>query len=83
MGRTAPETYDHTFPQVGAAVVRRRRSMGLRQEDLADLAGVSLRFVQFLEGGKPSVRLDKVEAVLEVLGLRLAVERAQRGTHDG
>lgn len=49
----------------------RRRELGLRQVDLAELAGVSERFVRLLESGKASVRLDKVEPVLEVLGLRL------------
>ncbi|MGH8824463.1 MAG: helix-turn-helix domain-containing protein [Jiangellaceae bacterium] len=50
----------------------------MRQEDLADLAGVSLRFVQALEAGKATVRLDRVEAVLEVLGLRITVEPVPR-----
>jgi y4mF family transcriptional regulator len=60
-------------------VVReRRRRLDLRQEDLADLAGVSLRFVQALEAGKATVQLDRVEAVLEVLGLRLTVEPVPR-----
>jgi y4mF family transcriptional regulator len=60
-------------------VVRtRRRQLELRQEDLADLAGVSLRFVQALEAGKRSVQLDRVEAVLAVLGLRLRVEPVRR-----
>jgi len=62
-----------------ASVVReRRRRLDLRQEDLADLAGVSLRFVQALEAGKATVQLDRVEAVLEVLGLRLTVEPVPR-----
>jgi y4mF family transcriptional regulator len=58
---------------LATAVVERRKLLGLRQEDLADLADVSLRFVQLVEAGKPSVRLDKVEAVLSALGLRLTV----------
>jgi HTH-type transcriptional regulator / antitoxin HipB len=62
-----------------AATVRaRRRLLGLRQEDLADLAGVSLRFVQALEAGKRSVQLDRVEAVLTVLGLHLTVDPDRR-----
>jgi HTH-type transcriptional regulator/antitoxin HipB len=60
------------------AVRARRRQLGLRQEDLADLSGVSVRFLQALEGGKRSVQLDRVEAVLDVLGLRLIVERSRR-----
>lgn len=58
---------------LGAAVRARRRRLGLRQEELADLAGCSERFVHTLETGKPTVRLDKVLAVLTVLGLDLAV----------
>lgn len=52
------------------AVVRgRRKQLGLTQQDLADLAGASDRFVRDFENGKPSVRLDKVLDVLNVLGL--------------
>ena len=55
----------------------RRRQLGLRQQDLADLAGASERFVRELESGKPTVRLDKVTAVLDVLGLELRAEPRQ------
>lgn len=54
-------------------LARRRRELGLRQVDVAELAGVSERFVRLLESGKRSVRLDKVEPVLDVLGLRLTL----------
>ncbi len=39
-----------------ASGVRARRRLGLRQEDLAELAGVSERFVFAVESGKASVR---------------------------
>lgn len=64
---------DPVFPQLSSIARERRRRLGLSQQDLADLAGVSARFVHTLEHGKPSVRLDKVLAVLEVLGLDLEV----------
>lgn len=56
----------------------RRRSLGLTQDQLADLAGCSPRFIRELEGGKTTVRLDKVLDVAEVLGLdvTLAPRRA-------
>jgi HTH-type transcriptional regulator/antitoxin HipB len=57
------------------AVRLRRRDLGLRQGELADLAGVSERFVYALENGKRSVQLDKVIAVLAVLGLHLELRR--------
>lgn len=49
----------------------RRKSLGLTQDDLADLARCSPRFVRDLEAGKPGVRLDKVLDVLDALGLEL------------
>ena len=55
-----------------AAEVRSRAGrLGLTQQDLADMAGVSERFVRFVEQGKPSVQLDSLTAVLETLGLEL------------
>jgi len=59
------------------AVRARRKSLGLRQAELADLAGCSQRFVHTLENGKASLRLDKVLDVLEVLGLDLVVAPGQ------
>ncbi|MEV6811822.1 helix-turn-helix domain-containing protein [Micromonospora sp. NPDC051296] len=41
---------------------RRRRSLGLRQGELSDLAGVSERFVYALENGKRTVHLDNALA---------------------
>lgn len=55
-------------------LIARRRELGLRQQDLADLAGVSERFVRELESGKESVRLDKLAPVLDVLGLQLSLQ---------
>ncbi len=62
---------EETAAKLGIAARLQRRSLGLRQEELADLAGVSIRFIHSLEHGKPTVRLDKVLAVYAVLGLEL------------
>lgn len=61
--------------ELGAAVRERRKRLALRQEELAELAACSTRFVHTLEAGKASVRLDKVLDVLRVLGLGLVVTR--------
>ncbi|MFY9636216.1 MAG: helix-turn-helix transcriptional regulator [Cellulosimicrobium cellulans] len=69
-----------------AAEVRSRRGqLGLTQRDLADMAGVSERFVRFVEQGKPSVQLDSLTAVLETLGLelRLATRTSQAALTPG
>ena len=56
---------------LAVAVRSRRKALGLRQDELAALAGVSTRFVHTLESGKSSLRLDVMRAVLDVLGLQL------------
>lgn len=67
-------------PDQTRQLVARRKELGLRQEDLALLAGVSERFVRQLEAGKPTVRLDTLTAVLDALGLELALVRREMTT---
>lgn len=60
--------------QLSEAVKERRKALRLTQKQLADLAGCHYMFVSDLEQGKPTLRMDKVEAVLSVLGLRMKIE---------
>jgi HTH-type transcriptional regulator / antitoxin HipB len=66
---------DSEHDAFSSAVRARRRHLRLRQVELADLAGVSERFVYALENGKQSVQLDKVLAVVMALGLHLELHR--------
>lgn len=52
-------------------VKARREQLGLTQQELADRAGVGLRFVRDLEQGKESLRLDKVNQVLALFGHKM------------
>ena len=54
-------------------VRRARAKHGLRQDELARAAGVSVRSVHHIEHGKPTTRLDVIERVLNALGLKLDV----------
>jgi hypothetical protein len=56
---------------VGPAIRARRREQSLRIDDAASLSGVSVDLLSRLENGKGSVRLDKLLAVLDSLGLAL------------
>lgn len=67
------DDHDPRITELAARVRDRRRSLGLAQGELADLAGCSERFVYSLEQGKGSVRLAKVLDVLRVLGLGMEV----------
>ncbi len=50
-----------------------RKAAGLTQAELAQRAGVGMRFVRELEQGKPTVRMDKVNQVLALFGCELGV----------
>ena len=52
-----------------------RQQAGLTQEQLAEKAGVGLRFVRDLEQGKETLRLDKVNQVLAIVGYQLQAEK--------
>ncbi len=50
-----------------------RKNAKLTQKEFSKRAGVGLRFIRDLEQGKASVRLDKVNQVLEFLGHHLEI----------
>lgn len=56
---------------LGQFVASRRKSLKLTQQELAVKAGVGLRFIRELEGGKPTLRMDKVNDVLYLFGHQL------------
>ena len=49
-------------------VKKRRKQLGITQEELSRRAGVGLRFIRDMEQGKESLRLDKVNQVLALFG---------------
>jgi y4mF family transcriptional regulator len=59
---------------LAAAVRDARKSLGITQQELADLSGVSVRAISHLESGDSSVTFAKLMAVLSVLGLSLNLE---------
>ncbi len=54
-------------------VKEKRKQLKLTQPELAEKAGVGLRFLRELENGKESVRLDKVNQVLALFGAKVGV----------
>lgn len=61
-----------TAARLGAYVAARRKSFDTTQDDLAALAGISVRALSALEAGKPTTRLDIVVRALDALGVDLA-----------
>ena len=59
--------------RISIKVKELRKQYNLTQEDLAIKSGVGLRFLRELEQGKPTVRMDKVNQVLNLFSLEIGV----------
>ena len=57
--------------QLNEFVKQKRNAAKLTQPELAEKAGVGLRFVRELEQGKVTLRMDKVNQVLKLFGSEL------------
>lgn len=60
---------------LSSTVKELRKKNNLTQEDLAIKSGLGLRFVRDLEQGKPTLRLDKVNQLLELFGYEMQPTR--------
>ncbi len=67
-----------SLERIGAEVRRRRKDHGMTQTELAELAGVGLRFVSEMERGKATLRADRLLAVLRVFGWELGLQPLTR-----
>ncbi|MBO5545235.1 MAG: helix-turn-helix transcriptional regulator [Bacteroidales bacterium] len=59
-------------------IKQKRKQHGLTQVELAERAGVGLRFVRDLEQGKKTLRMDKVNDVLVLFGETLGPIKIER-----
>lgn len=65
--------------KLSAVVKALRKEYGLTQEDLAMKAGVGLCFVRNLEQGKVSLRMDKVNQLLDLFNYELTPTKRTSG----
>ena len=64
--------------ELSVFVKEKRKQTNLTQQDLAEKAGVGLRFVRELEQGKTTLRIDKVNQVLRLFGHELSPTEINR-----
>jgi len=62
-----------TPTDLGDTIRRERKQLGLRQDELAAVSGVGLRFLVELERGKPTAEIGRALQVLDALGLDLEI----------
>ena len=63
---------------IGRKIKELRKKYKLTQLELSERAGVGLRFIREFERGKPTVRLDKVNQVLNFFGYHIEIRRNER-----
>lgn len=68
--------------QLGKFVKEKRKAAKLTQPQMAEKAGVGLRFVRELEQGKETLRLDKVNQVLSLFGYEVGPVEMERDIMD-
>lgn len=72
--------------EIGYVIKDARSELGMTQARLAEMAGISKRCLWSLElGQNPGVQLDKLLAVLKVLGLDLSIvagDASDSETHE-
>lgn len=57
--------------EVSQFLKEKRKLLKLTQQDVADKAGVGIRFIRELEQGKETLQMDKVNQVLQLFGFKL------------
>ena len=57
-------------------IKKKRKEIGLTQEEFAMRSGLGLRFVRDLEQGKETVRMDKVNQALAMFGMKAVPGKA-------
>lgn len=74
-GNEPTESVVRSSFELGSVVRQQRKKLALNQLDIAGLGNTGNRFIVDLEKGKPTVQLQKVLDVLDLLGLELVVRR--------
>jgi len=62
---------EHMSMTLSYFLKKKRKQLNLTQQQLAEKAGVGLRFIRDLEQGKTTLRMDKVNQVLKLFGQEL------------
>ncbi|MEW6739375.1 MAG: helix-turn-helix domain-containing protein [Nitrospirota bacterium] len=58
-----------TSKEIGEKIKRRRRELGISQEQLAEILGVTYQQVQRYENGKNKLNVENIQAVADILSV--------------
>jgi len=63
-----------TTAELGTAVKFRREFLNLRQEDLAELSGLTIKTIHLIETGTGNPSVETLEKIARVLGMELTLQ---------
>lgn len=59
-------------------ILERREGLGLKQDDLAEMARVGLKTIYLIEQGKANPSVDTLKKIFDVLGLEMTIQIKKR-----
>ena len=68
-----------TQQEIGKAIKDKRKKLGVKQQTLADLAGVAVNTVVAIERGEGNPQLTTLLTILDTLGLQLDINIKRLG----
>ncbi|MCK5537173.1 MAG: helix-turn-helix transcriptional regulator [Bacteroidales bacterium] len=63
-------------------VQMKRKSLKMTQTEMSEKSGVGLRFIRELEKGKETLKMDKVNQVLDLFGYKLGAIPYERTDNE-
>lgn len=60
----------------------KRKSLKMTQKEMSEKSGVGIRFIRELERGKPTLKMDKVNQVLDLFGYELGPIETTRNNEE-
>ena len=60
--------------EIGHIIQSRRNSLSIKQEDLAEMTGITSKTIYLIESGNGNPSIDTLNKLLETLGLEISVD---------
>ena len=64
--------------EIGKKLQHRRDELSLKQEDLAEMTGITSKTIYLIESGKGNPSVDTLNKIMDVLGLEITIEIKKR-----
>ena len=60
--------------EIGHIIQNRRNALSIKQEDLAEMTGITSKTIYLIENGKGNPSFDTLNKLLDVLGFEISID---------